>query len=78
MMNARQVADWGYELPATVAKVVQKQTASGSSATVRVLDLGCGDGLVGVELRKVSTLCVVAMGVANDVGLVWFGWFGET
>jgi len=47
------LASWGYEMPKLVAQTLASTVASPS--TCSVLDLGCGDGLVGAELAKLQS-----------------------
>ena len=50
--NRVVVGKWGYTLPSDVSDSVSKLL--GDRKGLRILDLGCGNGLVGAELRKRS------------------------
>ena len=46
------VRGWGYCMPEAVADAVQAAPSAVLGPEAKVLDLGCGDGMVGEALRR--------------------------
>jgi len=63
------VRDWGYNMPQVVANTLERFLLDDGVdvPSVKVLDLGCGDGLVGVELYKRSITKITGADISANM-----------
>ena len=66
--NRVVVEKWGYELPSAVTDSVSKFVKG--KRGLRILDLGCGNGLVGEELRKKNLDIAKMVGMDISQGML--------
>uniref|UniRef100_A0A7S4SJ91 Methyltransferase type 11 domain-containing protein n=1 Tax=Alexandrium monilatum TaxID=311494 RepID=A0A7S4SJ91_9DINO len=62
------VRSWGYRMPEAAVDALKAQAdLSGAPSTLNVLDLGCGDGLVGAALQAHGFECVVGADISSEM-----------
>ena len=66
--NRVVVEKWGYKLPSAVAESVSKFVKG--KRGLNILDLGCGNGLVGEEMRKKNLDIVQMVGMDISQGML--------